>query len=313
VQTEPTVVNCYDFFDRVFPECGMLDLTEGIYHDHPSTPYEQAQANQRDWLLDEIGCEAGSRILDIGCGNGTLLAAAEARGAKAIGITVSPPQVERCRRRGLDARLLDYRQMDDTWEGRFDALVANGSIEHFVQPRDVLAGRGDEIYRELFATCHRLIDPVSPSGRMATTVIHTHDDSPVPDHRDLLKGPWSFRWGTFGFHYAMVQRGFGGYYPAPGQLARAADPHFQLVEQVDGTDDYRLTSEACFRRVKRALVSWPTALRIWPRLVAYCCRHPRQGPTLALGLLVAESWQWQFRGAEPPTRLLRQVWQYRAA
>ena len=33
--------------------------------------------------------------------------------------------------------------------------------------------------------------------------------------------------------------------------------------------------------------------------------------TLALSLVFTASWQWQFRGANPPTRLQRFVWQYR--
>jgi len=52
--TAATVIDCYEFFDRVFPECGLQDLTEGLYFDNPATPYEQAQRNQIEWLLDEI-------------------------------------------------------------------------------------------------------------------------------------------------------------------------------------------------------------------------------------------------------------------
>ena len=26
-----TTINCYTFFDKVFPECGLLDYTEGMY------------------------------------------------------------------------------------------------------------------------------------------------------------------------------------------------------------------------------------------------------------------------------------------
>jgi hypothetical protein len=70
IETAQVVVNCYDFFDRVFPESGLLDLTEGMYCGDPSIPYEQAQKNQINWLLDEVACAKGSRILDIGCGNG---------------------------------------------------------------------------------------------------------------------------------------------------------------------------------------------------------------------------------------------------
>jgi len=118
------VVDCYDFLDRVFPACGLDDFTEGIYGDDPLTPYELAQHNQHDYLLDEAGCRPGSRILDLGCGNGRLLARAEQRGAHATGITISPRQVTRCRARGLEVHLVDYRHLRDDWYHQFDAIIA---------------------------------------------------------------------------------------------------------------------------------------------------------------------------------------------
>ena len=311
-QTAQVVVNCYDFFDRIFPEAGLLDLTEGMYGGDASIPYEQAQKNQINWLLDEIGCTQGSRVLDIGCGNGTLLEAARQRGAEAIGITISPAQVQRCRRRGLDARLLNYRDIDEKWTGYFDGIVANGSIEHFVQPADVIAGKMDAIYRELFAICHRLMNPAAPVRRFVTTTIHIHAHSPRIASRDLLKGPLAFRWGSEKFHYALVQKGFGGFYPAMGQLQHCAEPYFRLLQEIDGTHDYHLTSQACFRRVKQSLFRRATAPAIWHRLLSFMIRHPLQGTILCFCVFIAESWQWQFRGSRPPTRLLRQTWQFQA-
>ena len=46
-----TVVDCYSLFDKFFPICGLLDYTEGIYHNDPHTPYEVAQRNQITYLL----------------------------------------------------------------------------------------------------------------------------------------------------------------------------------------------------------------------------------------------------------------------
>src|SRR5262245_7743471 len=134
------VVRCYSVFERFFPACGLLDYTEGIYHGDPSTPIEVAQRNQIEYVLDEAGCSAGTRVLDIGCGNGTLLDMARERGTQAIGITISPEQVARCQHRGLDVRLLSYVDLDDEWTHCFDAVIANGPIEHFVQPGDAAAG-----------------------------------------------------------------------------------------------------------------------------------------------------------------------------
>ena len=105
--TARTVIECYDFLDRFLPECGIWDLTDGLYHGDPRTSHEQAQQKQVEWLLDQVRCQRGSRLLEIGCGNGRLLRAAGARGVEAIGVNVSRLQVEHCRAHGLDARLMD--------------------------------------------------------------------------------------------------------------------------------------------------------------------------------------------------------------
>ena len=58
---EQTVVTCYSLLDKFFPTCGLLDHSEGIYHDDPNTPYEVAQQNQIGYLLDEVKCVARRR------------------------------------------------------------------------------------------------------------------------------------------------------------------------------------------------------------------------------------------------------------
>jgi cyclopropane-fatty-acyl-phospholipid synthase len=305
-----TVVECYDFFDCVFPECGLHDLTDGIYKGDATTDYEQAQNNQVDWLLDQVGCRAGSRILDIGCGYGRLLARARDRGAEAIGITISPPQAANCRARGLDVRLVNYKDLPEHWTGCFDGIVANGSPEHFVMPSDVVQGRADEVYRELFQICSRVLNPHA-SRRFATTVIHQCEHTPRLTPEELLQGPLAFPMNSDKFHYALLQRTFGGYYPEIGQLDGAAASLFEKVQEVDGTHDYHLTSEEWFKRVREVLCSWRRGPKVWARLAKYLATRPSHCLTSFWCLLIAESWQRQFRGENPPTRLLRQVWQLR--
>jgi cyclopropane-fatty-acyl-phospholipid synthase len=302
-----TVVTCYSVVDRFFPPCGLLDLTEGIYHGDPATPYHQAQANQCEYLLDQARCTLGARVLEIGCGYGTLLARMRERGATGTGISISPEQVRHCRDRQLDAQLRDYRALPGEWDTAFDSVIANGSMEHFVGPTDVIAHQADAIYTHLFATVHRAINPRSAARRFVTTTIH-HVRRPA-DPRDSLKSPFAFPWGSDAFHWAVLERGWGGYYPELGQLRRCAEGYFELGEEVDGTEDYRLTSEAWSHQVRRALRSrriLPIAARSLPVLM----RAPRQFVTLVLALLLTESWNWQFRPPNPPTRLLRQTWIY---
>ncbi|MBN9521873.1 class I SAM-dependent methyltransferase [bacterium] len=130
--TAPTIVACYSVYDDFFPALGFTDLTDGMYEGDAGRPYEAAQARQAEVLPDRAGVAAGARLLDIGCGYGRILRAAGARGAAACGITVSPEQVRRGVRAGLNVRLADYRHLGPEWDGRFDAVIANGSLEHFV-------------------------------------------------------------------------------------------------------------------------------------------------------------------------------------
>jgi len=304
-----TVVGCYSAVDRFFPACGLFDLTEGIYYGNPEIPYEQAQANQLDYLLDQVRVLPGRRILDLGCGYGTLLERIRRRSAIGAGITLSPEQARYCRRKKLEVHILDYRAIPGKWNRTFDGVVANGSIEHFARVDDAVSKKKlDTVYRHLFARVHDLINPLSSSRRFATTTIHFVRKPANPF--DLLKNPFAFRRGSDNFHWAVLERGWGGYYPEIGQLRRCAKGYFDLIEEIDGTEDYRLTSEEWLHRVRRSLVT-RQVIKISLRSLPVLARSPGQFLTLLMSLFFSESWNWQFRPPNPPTRLLRQTWAYR--
>lgn len=105
------------------------------YFDDPDGSLEAAQRRKLDLVCRKLRLGPGSRLLDIGCGYGSLLAhAAERYGATGVGVTLSERQVEigqrRLADRGLDGvaevRLQDYRDV----EGSFDAVCSIGMIEH---------------------------------------------------------------------------------------------------------------------------------------------------------------------------------------
>ncbi len=96
-----------------------------------ATDLDGAQEAKLDLICRKLGLKPGQRILDIGCGWGSLAKyAAEKYGVEATGITVSKEQAalaeDLCKGLPVEIRLLDYRDMDD----KFDHIVSVGMFEH---------------------------------------------------------------------------------------------------------------------------------------------------------------------------------------
>ena len=92
---------------------------------------DDAQEAKLDLSCRKLGIKAGDRILDIGCGWGSLARyAAEHYNVEAVGITVSSEQVslgrQLCCGLPIEIRLQDYRDMDE----KFDHIVSIGMFEH---------------------------------------------------------------------------------------------------------------------------------------------------------------------------------------
>jgi cyclopropane-fatty-acyl-phospholipid synthase len=90
-----------------------------------------AQLAKLNMICRKLGLRAGMRLLDIGCGWGSLLKfAAEKYSVEGLGVTVSGEQVKLANKRtaGLPVkvRLKDYR----TLSGNFDAVASVGMAEH---------------------------------------------------------------------------------------------------------------------------------------------------------------------------------------
>lgn len=195
------VVDCYDILALAL-DAGIRDFTDGIYGNDPTAPYETAQQRQAEHLLDLAGCRRESRLLDIGCGYGRILKTAGRRGVGARGITISPVQAAHCGVRGLDARLLDYRDLRERWPAAFDAAIANGSLEHFVAPQDAADGRADEIYRELFDIARDVLVETCDGGEPGSQVLHLAGKHLTPRYRRAL-GRFRYGPGVFKVDWAL--------------------------------------------------------------------------------------------------------------
>jgi cyclopropane-fatty-acyl-phospholipid synthase len=95
-----------------------------------------AQRDKLDLICRKLGLEPGMRLLDVGCGWGSLaLHAARNYGVQVLGITLSSEQADFARKAVAEAgltdqveiRIQDYRDLDD---GPFDAISSVGMAEH---------------------------------------------------------------------------------------------------------------------------------------------------------------------------------------
>jgi cyclopropane-fatty-acyl-phospholipid synthase len=106
------------------------------YFATPVTTLDDAQRAKQDLVCRKLELRPGMRLLDVGCGWGSLVRhAAEVYGVHAVGVTISPEQAAFARQQvakaGLadrvEIRLQDYREVTD---GPYDAIASVGMAEH---------------------------------------------------------------------------------------------------------------------------------------------------------------------------------------
>jgi len=92
---------------------------------------DDAQEAKLELICRKLGLQTGMKLLDIGCGWGSLATyAAERYGVEVVGITVSSEQVDMARKlcagMPVEIRLQDYRDVNE----QFDRIVSVGMFEH---------------------------------------------------------------------------------------------------------------------------------------------------------------------------------------
>ena len=106
------------------------------YFETPESSLEDAQRDKHELICRKLRLQAGERLLDVGCGWGTLAIHAASRfGIRVVGVTLSEPQAELAEKRASEAgvghlvaiRVQDERDVDD---GPYDAISSVGMFEH---------------------------------------------------------------------------------------------------------------------------------------------------------------------------------------
>ncbi|WP_083700601.1 cyclopropane-fatty-acyl-phospholipid synthase family protein [Mycobacterium sp. IS-836] len=129
------------------------------YFTRPGQSLHDAQTAKLDMICRKLDLKSGMRLLDVGCGWGSLiLHAAHRHGVRSVGITLSAQQrdftLARAAERGLadrvEVRLQDYRDLSDE---TFDAVASVEMGEHV----------GERLYPSYIAILDRAL---RPGGRL---------------------------------------------------------------------------------------------------------------------------------------------------
>ncbi|WP_404369141.1 cyclopropane fatty acyl phospholipid synthase [Marinobacter sp.] len=185
---------------------------------------EDAQVAKLDLICRKLGLQPGMRLLDIGCGWGSLMAyAAEQYGVEAVGVTISKEQADWATANyphlSLDFRLMDYREVDE----KFDRIASVGMFEHV----------GPKNYRRFMEVAHRCLNP---GGLFLLHTIGRNLRNSYPD-------PWIDK-------YIFPN----GEVPSVGQVGDAVDDLFVVEDMHNFGADYDKTLMAWHENFEHA---WP--------------------------------------------------------
>jgi cyclopropane-fatty-acyl-phospholipid synthase len=256
----------YSLTDRVFRlSMGELaDFSGAKYDGDFSLSLEAAQRRKHEYVAEQLGIVAGSRVLDLGCGWGALLDFMGRRGASALGVTLSSTQLAACRRAGLEVELADARRITAEQFGSFDAVASLGAFEHFCSPQDFREGRQQAVYEDLFA---RIAGLLPSGGRLyLQTMVYGRnmiDGEEALAALDVLPARGSDAWLL-----ALLAKQFPGSWLPFGreQVIASAAPCFEPIASDSGRLDYIETISQWNARIgRRSLRKSLLKLRLAPR------------------------------------------------
>ncbi|MFF3861634.1 class I SAM-dependent methyltransferase [Streptomyces sp. NPDC002209] len=205
----------------------------------PGSTLEEAQRDKLDLVCRKLGLEPGQRLLDVGCGWGSMaLHAAREYGVRVTGITLSREQAVYARKRAaeegladrVDIRIQDYRDVKD---GPYDAISSIGMAEHV----------GADRYREYARTLHALL---APGGRLLN---HQIARPPEPDEE-------AYRVDEFIDAYVFPDGELSPLGTTVGELERAG---FEVRDVEALREHYGLTLRAWVARLEE---HWEAAVRL---------------------------------------------------
>jgi cyclopropane-fatty-acyl-phospholipid synthase len=228
-----------------------------------SETLEEAQRAKLELICRKLQLQSGMRMLDIGCGWGSLMRyAAEHHGVECVGLTVSREQAAwgADRARGLPVRfeLTDYRLFNADGRERFDRVASVGMFEHV----------GHHNYGDYFALARRCL---ADDGLF---LLHTIGKNGPGRGLD----PWIEK------HIFP-----NGALPSAGELASSCERDFVIEDLHNFGADYDRTLMAWLERFDAA---WPALQTLYPERFRRMWRYYLMACAGTFRARDNQLWQW---------------------
>ncbi|MEV2254170.1 cyclopropane-fatty-acyl-phospholipid synthase family protein [Streptomyces sp. NPDC050147] len=235
--TAESIKHHYDVSNDFFALWLDADLTYTCALWEEGDTLQSAQKRKLDHLIEGARASGARRVLDVGCGWGSLLERlVRTHGVEqAVGLTLSDSQAERLRELALERTEVRVENwLDHEPAEPYDAIISIGAFEHFARTG---LSRAERVaaYREFFERCRSWLPT---GGRLAlqTNIKGNNVQMDKQTVRDLL-----FIMDTI-FPESEI--------PALSEVLESSEKRFDVVRLRNDPDDYSRTCQEWFDRLR---------------------------------------------------------------
>lgn len=235
--TAESIRHHYDVSNDFFALWLDTDLTYTCALWDEGDTLESAQQRKLDYLIEGARAAGAGRVLDVGCGWGSLLERlVRTHGVQqAVGLTLSDSQAERLREVALERTEVRVENwLDHEPAEQYDAIISIGAFEHFARTG---LSRAERVaaYREFFERCRGWLPK---GGRIAlqTNIKGNNVQMDKQTVRDLL----------FISDVIFPQSEI----PALSEVLESSEKRFDVVRLRNDPDHYSRTCQEWFDRLR---------------------------------------------------------------
>lgn len=155
-------------------------------------------SNLASSVVDLLQPKRGERILDLGCGDGTLAAKIQSMGANVVGVDSSPEMVSAAQARGIEAYVVSGDALTFTRE--FDAVFSNAALHWMTDYQRVIDGVSESL-----KPGGRFIGEFGAEGNIKRLITGMEASFARNPEFGTFKNPWFFP--SEGAYASALERG----------------------------------------------------------------------------------------------------------